>query len=142
MTPIPQYLLDRGIRTKCHVEGWNQAAVFVHQKTVAGEHFLKTPKSGVLYRTRNRLLFTRKGGLDYIRNNFGLRAGAVQDSTNVGSVQAVKSLPLSDRCGREQSALACSSNGYQANRSVPNSVVRPPVVTQERSSSTVAPRAV
>jgi hypothetical protein len=44
-----------------HVEGWNKATVFKYQGTdSAGFHSLVTPKSRKVYRTKNRLLYTRK----------------------------------------------------------------------------------
>lgn len=57
---IPQEVLDAGY-TKCvHVEGWNFACYFQHEKTVNGVHHLVTPKTRRRYQTRNNLLYTRQ----------------------------------------------------------------------------------
>ena len=56
---IPENLLKEGYRSKCHVEGWNKGCVFIHEKTINGVHHLRTPKTGKLYMTTNRLMYTR-----------------------------------------------------------------------------------
>lgn len=49
-----------GPRLRVHVEGWDNATVFLYRWTDAnGVHFLETTK-GKQYRTANRLLFTRR----------------------------------------------------------------------------------
>jgi len=43
-----------------HVEGWNKNCVFQYVRDENGEAILVTPKTRKEYRTRNRLLNTRK----------------------------------------------------------------------------------
>ena len=43
-----------------HVEGWNKGCVFQYVRSEHGEAVLLTPKTRKEYRTRNRLLNTRK----------------------------------------------------------------------------------
>lgn len=60
MTAIPQSVLDAGWKWGVHVEGWRAGTWFLYVKTVDGEHTLRAPRSGLIYVTRNRLLYTKR----------------------------------------------------------------------------------
>ncbi len=45
---------------RVHVEGWDPRCVFKYVEHDNGEAVLVTPKNHIEYRTRNRLLLTRK----------------------------------------------------------------------------------
>ncbi len=64
LVPVPEYLLNK-IKGQVHVAGWNRGATFLYKCTQNGTHFLVTPKTGKLYTTRNRLLFTHRNAERY-----------------------------------------------------------------------------
>lgn len=59
MTPIPEHTLIAGWVGKCHVEGWDPAAVFIHLYTRGGVHTLMTPQGHKRYQTCRGLFYTR-----------------------------------------------------------------------------------
>jgi len=60
MTPIPPHRLSQHQGKQVHVFGWNRGATFVYLRTVGGVHYLRTPRSGKEYQTRNALAYTKR----------------------------------------------------------------------------------
>ena len=48
------------IGQRVHVAGWNAVCVFVYEGMQDGQHILRTPKTGKVYKTTNSLTCVRK----------------------------------------------------------------------------------
>lgn len=61
VSPIKVEIVDtvKHIGRKCHVEGWNFGCVFKLINSDGKNHTIKTPKTGKIFMTKNKLLYLR-----------------------------------------------------------------------------------
>lgn len=53
--------LSENLNKRVHVVGWNPKSVFLYLGTdLYGQHILRTPKTGKIYKTMNALAYTRR----------------------------------------------------------------------------------